>query len=894
MASSGLARATDRGSAVTGEQMNTVIQAIRETPIIDNHAHPLLKLEAIDQHSLLSIVSEAHGDAIKGSVTSLPHQRAVQQLSVVLGCDATWESVQAAIKGRRRDDYTAWVAKCLSGIEAILLDDGLSNAEDAHVCSWHDGFTRSKCRRIVRIETIAAEIISSYCVEPKKSQYTTERAFIEVLKEFDDQIQQSLSDPNVVGFKSVICYRTGLDIPAVADTDSAQLSLASIITSHSLPETRFHRLQHDGLNDLLVHRTAELIGNSPGNLKKPIQFHTGLGDNDITLTKSSPAHLQEFIRTYPTVPIVLLHTGYPHARDAGYLATVYDNVYVDVGEVFPVVARHGQEAAVRQIFELCPWTKIMWSTDGHWFPETYLLAILQSREVLETVICDFVQKGDLSCQAAVQLVQNILFCNASKVYNLGLELPSPKGFDTVETKLQRPKTSSPEKYDLGVWKAFTSTKGEPAFVRISWLDYTSMPRMRMIPFKRFNRLVVENKPLDIGITKAALGLLQHDHIINTATPTGEYRLHPDFSSLRLGPIDGHVNMYGNFHEKNGANVSLCPRTQLIRSLELSAEQNISYLVGFEIEFVLLERTKPGSALSMSEGRYTMLENDGHMWSSSRFYVDKKLPQLLRDIVGQLDQAGIEVEQLHSESAPGQFELILPAKPPLEAVDTLLLVRDTIASLATDAGYKFTLHPKPYRDACGTASHVHMSLSNPYRAGDDKSVYEPFYASILEHLPALMAFTYPNPASYERMVDGAWAGGRWVAWGTQNRETPLRKIEDSHWELKSFDGLANPYLALAALFYVGVYGIADQTQLTLSDCTTDPAGLMPEERRELGITTMLPASLDEALAALADDHIVSGLIGRDVVERYIEVKRAELSLYSSMHAHEFREWITERY
>jgi predicted TIM-barrel fold metal-dependent hydrolase len=95
--------------------------------------------------------------------------------------------------------------------------------------------------------------------------------------------------------------------------------------------------------------------------------------------------LQDFIRAYPTIPIVLLHASYPFTREAGYLASVYANVYVDIGEVFPFVSRDGQEKVVRQILELCPWSKILWSTDGHWFPETYLLAVMQIREVLATV-----------------------------------------------------------------------------------------------------------------------------------------------------------------------------------------------------------------------------------------------------------------------------------------------------------------------------------------------------------------------------------------------------------------------------------------------------------------------------------------------------------------------------
>lgn len=120
--------------------------------------------------------------------------------------------------------------------------------------------------------------------------------------------------------------------------------------------------------------------------KIQIQFHVGLGDNDITLTKSSPSHLQAFIRKHLTVPIVLLHASYPWTKEAGYLASVYENVYADIGEVFPFISKEGQENVVREILELCPTEKLMWSTDGHWFPETYLLAILQVRQAFEKVI----------------------------------------------------------------------------------------------------------------------------------------------------------------------------------------------------------------------------------------------------------------------------------------------------------------------------------------------------------------------------------------------------------------------------------------------------------------------------------------------------------------------------
>ena len=193
----------------------------------------------------------------------------------------------------------------------------------------------------------------------------------------------ALDDPDVVAFKSVICYRTGLDIRSEVNETAARAAFKEIIANFALLD--FEKLQEKSLNDLVVHRLATLIRNSESKQKKPIQFHTGLGDNDLAMSQASPSHLQNFIKAYPTVPVVLLHAGYPFTRETGYLASVYENVYADIGEVFPCVSQDGQERILRQILEICPWSKIIWSTDGHWFPETYLLAVMQMREVFETV-----------------------------------------------------------------------------------------------------------------------------------------------------------------------------------------------------------------------------------------------------------------------------------------------------------------------------------------------------------------------------------------------------------------------------------------------------------------------------------------------------------------------------
>ena len=62
-----------------------------------------------------------------------------------------------------------------------------------------------------------------------------------------------------------------------------------------------------------------------------VQFHTGFGDNDIALALASPALLQPLIKAYPQVKFVLLHASYPFTREAGYLTSVYSNVFLDFG-----------------------------------------------------------------------------------------------------------------------------------------------------------------------------------------------------------------------------------------------------------------------------------------------------------------------------------------------------------------------------------------------------------------------------------------------------------------------------------------------------------------------------------------------------------------------------------
>ncbi|KAJ6157573.1 glutamine synthetase bacteria [Penicillium chermesinum] len=327
----------------------------------------------------------------------------------------------------------------------------------------------------------------------------------------------------------------------------------------------------------------------------------------------------------------------------------------------------------------------------------------------------------------------------------------------------------------------------------------------------------------------------------------------------------------------------CPRTALASVIDkLYQEHEIDVKCGFEIELMLLKPVKDGGGKVLDYKPATEI----HSWSQITADTRRMLP-VLEEVHKTLAAIGIELQQFHAESSPGQFEFILPPASPLQAVDTLIAARRVVTAVAERHGYRATLHPRPFPDATGNASHTHVSISRPEK---DAS----FLAGILAHFHSIMAFTLPQDISYERVRSGIWAGSEWVSWGFQNREAPIRKISPGHWEFRLMDGLANPYLALAAVLAGGLIGLESRLPLRIQDCTVDASTLTDSERAELGITQRLPRSLFESLQSLEKDTCLQKLLGTDLVRHYVNLKMGETKWLSSMGDENRRVWLIERY
>lgn len=515
------------------------------------------------------------------------------------------------------------------------------------------------------------------------------------------------------------------------------------------------------------------------------------------------------------------------------------------------------------------------------------------------VLCEYVNNKALTSLAAIKIVQDLLFSTANRLYDLKLTLkPFESMVSTGDLSGSYDLDSSPF-VGIGILRHFLSQNPKVNFLRLQWVDYTATVRVRILPVRYALDLFKQGK--SVTVTKAVLGLLQNDALSAGFRAIGQYQLYPQFGSFRSGARPGYAMMPCEFRDDDGQPVAACPRTSLRKVVDQARDHGLTFLVGSEIEVFFMDPVLINHAV-----QYRLKPTaQGQSWSSARALHDHKTMDLVESIVTQLEASGIMIQQFHAESGPGQYEFVLGPLEPLAAVDALICAREVIISMAYQHGMRATFVPKPYLNGVASGSHVHVSMT-------PSESHRHFLAGLLKHLAAIVAITHPNIASYERVADSTWSGGKtehssvfalalsdaavlgtWIAWGTQNRETPIRYISGSRYEIKCVDGFANPYLALSAILGAGIQGVLDSEPLLHKDCLDDPAKLNRDERQALGITRQMPRGIDEALNCFRDSGL-KRILGDAVYENYLAVKEAEAELLRPMEEEERRQWLIERY
>ena len=217
-----------------------------------------------------------------------------------------------------------------------------------------------------------------------------------------------------VGLKSIIAYRTGLAIHETSKDEAAKAF--SLVKERSRRDSAV-RLADKPLNDYLILRALEVAERQ----MLPLQFHTGLGDNDLDMLYANPLHMRPLFESslYKHVPFVLLHASYPYMRELGYLASLYSNVWMDLGLAIPF-ATVDIPSVWRQALSLTPISKILFSTDAYSLPDIYWLAARWGRWGLAQVFEELIAIGAFTQDEVLDAAHQILHGNAEKLYKVKL------------------------------------------------------------------------------------------------------------------------------------------------------------------------------------------------------------------------------------------------------------------------------------------------------------------------------------------------------------------------------------------------------------------------------------------------------------------------------------------
>ena len=409
------------------------------------------------------------------------------------------------------------------------------------------------------------------------------------------------------------------------------------------------------------------------------------------------------------------------------------------------------------------------------------------------------------------------------------------------------------------------------WVRFVFVDHAGIPKAKAVHRDGFEG----RARAGVGLAKGVMALDPSGalHPESGLSPVGECRLIPDLSTLTALPFAGGQAMVACDMTEPDADTPWegCPRGALKRVLGRLSERGYRSVASYEAEFYVWGPDGP-------------LDNTPYAGS----FALTTAADFVAELAQTLEEMGVRPEQCHAEVGHGNLELSVGEDEALAAADKRVMVLEAIRGVAYRMGLETTMAPKPYLEGAGNGHHLHLSLyedDSPVlfdASGALSGTGSGFVAGILEHLPAVMAFTATSPNSYQRLAPGMWASA-YGAYGLDNREAAVRlaspvagrESATANIELKPVDVTCNPYLALSAVLAAGMDGV-DRALDPGEPTMVDPALLDDEERASRGIRP-LPTSLDEALDALEGDDALVQALGEPLVRTHVAVARAQAAI-----------------
>src|SRR5580658_5198514 len=297
-------------------------------------------------------------------------------------------------------------------------------------------------------------------------------------------------------------------------------------------------------------------------------------------------------------------------------------------------------------------------------------------------------------------------------------------------------------------------------------------------------------------------------------------------------------------------------------------------------------------IDAEEGRWNSGKDGGNNLGYRPRYKEGYFPvpptdhyqDLRSEMVQTMIQCGIHVECHHHEVATGgQCEIDQRFDKLVRSADNMMLYKYIIRNVANQYGKTVTFMPKPIFADNGSGMHTHQSLwvdGKPLFAGDGYAGLSQlglnYIGGLLKHARALSAIIAPTTNSYKRLVPGYEAPVN-LAYSRRNRSAACRipmysaSPKAKRVEFRPPDPASNPYLAFGAMLMAGLDGVINKLEPG-EPLDKDIYDLSPEEMKSV---PSMPASLEEALGCLEEDHdflLKGDVFSEDLIETFIDYKR----------------------
>ncbi|HME81578.1 MAG TPA: type I glutamate--ammonia ligase [Candidatus Eremiobacteraceae bacterium] len=422
-----------------------------------------------------------------------------------------------------------------------------------------------------------------------------------------------------------------------------------------------------------------------------------------------------------------------------------------------------------------------------------------------------------------------------------------------------------------------------AFVRLQFSDIHGVTKNVAIPVRELE-LALDGKVVFDG--SCIEGFVRHEE--------SDMCLAPDPATFAVLPgMPGaplEARLMCDVRNPDGSPFEGCTRSALRRVVDEAAEMGFGAHASAELEFFLFEPNAAGQPTTITSDRGSYFDLGP---------IDRG-DMARRDVSLVLEEMGIRVDATHHEVSHGQHEIDLAYTDALSLADALATARVVVKTVAARHGLHATFMPKPLLNQDGSGLHIAQYLTRDganafYDPSDPLHLSETGLACVgglLAHARGFTAITDPTVNSYKRLVPG-YDAPSYVQWSQRAKSSLVRVPagrDGVRIEVRSPDPSCNPYLALACILKSGLDGI--RRKLVPGDpIETNLAQLSEDERASLGVE-QLPASLQEAIAALDADALVRSTLGDHTYHRFREAKLAEWESYrTQVHPWELDAYLT---